>query len=292
MVKIVRSSILAVAVAGVALALTACGTSNAATATAAPPASVAASALTPAPTTATVTKVTVPSLAGLAPEVATAKLKAFGLTASITGDLSNPAFGVLTQEPAAATQVEPGIVVKVTVGESPAQATARQAAEAKAAADAEAARVAAEAATAAQAEADRVAAEQAQAEADEAAAAEAEAEADQGWYDERGWVSPETARRALDAGIPYGGNVPGALRCGTMCGEEPTSGELQYDYWLETHPDEVRSVPDQARAEAADRAANPEYWAQKDNGGTYVFDDGDSELAAMCGNDGCQEGEY
>lgn len=102
-----------------------------------------------APTTPTVTKVTVPSLAGLTPAQVTAKLKALGLTASPTGDMSNPQFGVLTQDPAAGTSVNPGIVVKVTIGESPEQAAARQAAEAKAAADAEAARVAAEAAAAA-----------------------------------------------------------------------------------------------------------------------------------------------
>ena len=262
MVKIVRSSILAVAVAGVALALTACGTSNAATATAAPPASVAASALTPAPTTATVTKVTVPSLAGLAPEVATAKLKAFGLTASITGDLSNPAFGVLTQDPAAATQVEPGIVVKVTVGESPAQATARQAAET--AADVEAARVSAEAA--AQAEADRVAAEHAVAE-----QAAAEAEAEQDWTDERGYVSPETQQRAREHGIEEGGNVPGYLRCGSICGEEPTSGELQQQ-WME----------EQGMLNPDGSLVNDPYL----NPGTVVLDDGDGELSNAGGRYG------
>jgi len=102
-----------------------------------------------APTTPTVAEVTVPSLAGLTADNATAKLKALGLTASITGDLSNPAFGVLTQTPAAGSEIVASGVVTVTVGESPAQAKARE----KAAADAEAARVAAEAA-AAQAAAD------------------------------------------------------------------------------------------------------------------------------------------
>jgi hypothetical protein len=48
------------------------------------------------------------------------------------------------------------------------------------------------------------------------------------WIDPNwGWVSPETAQRALDHGIPWGGDVPGYLRCGTICGEEPTSGEVQ-----------------------------------------------------------------
>ncbi len=48
-----------------------------------------------------------------------------------------------------------------------------------------------------------------------------------GWYDERGWISPQTAARALAAGIAPGGNVPDYLRCGTICGEDPTSGEIQ-----------------------------------------------------------------
>lgn len=101
-----------------------------------------------APTTPPVTKITVPSLAGLTPAQATAKLSTLGLKIVVAGDTSNPAFGVLTQEPASATKVEQGTSVTVTVGESPEQATARQAAEAKAAADAEDARVAAEAAAA------------------------------------------------------------------------------------------------------------------------------------------------
>ena len=48
-----------------------------------------------------------------------------------------------------------------------------------------------------------------------------------GWYDERGWISPETAARAMAAGIAPGKNVPDYLRCGTICGEDPTSGEIQ-----------------------------------------------------------------
>ncbi|HEY5845302.1 MAG TPA: hypothetical protein VIT42_00780 [Microlunatus sp.] len=56
----------------------------------------------------------------------------------------------------------------------------------------------------------------------------AEAAAESGWYDPSGqWISPETAKRALAAGIPPGGSVPGYLRCGTICGEWPTSGEVQ-----------------------------------------------------------------
>ena len=49
-----------------------------------------------------------------------------------------------------------------------------------------------------------------------------------GWSDSAGhWISAETAIRALAAGIPRGGDVPDYLRCGTICGELPTSGEVQ-----------------------------------------------------------------
>ena len=126
--------------------------------------------------------------------------------------------------------------------------SARVAAEAQAharsAADAEAARVAAEAAAA---EAARVAAEE-QAAADQRDAAEDEqAAADQrdaaedeqarilreGFTDENGVsYSPETVQRGVDKGIEPGNMVPGYLRCGTLCGETPTSGEVQ-SQWLE-----------------------------------------------------------
>ncbi len=48
-----------------------------------------------------------------------------------------------------------------------------------------------------------------------------------GWYDEFGWISPDTAARALAAGIPLGANVPENLRCGTACGENPTAAEIE-----------------------------------------------------------------
>ena len=49
-----------------------------------------------------------------------------------------------------------------------------------------------------------------------------------GWSDSAGhWISADTAIRALAAGIPRGGDVPDYLRCGTICGELPTSGEVQ-----------------------------------------------------------------
>ena len=128
--------------------------------------------------------------------------------------------------------------VDAAAKQAAAQESARLAAE-QAAAE-EAARAAAERATAEQAA--RAAAEQASADeaarvaADQSAANEAEqAQVDlyeTGWYDDRGWVSPETGARARDAGIEAGGNVPNYLRCGTICGESPTSGEVQQQ-WLE-----------------------------------------------------------
>src|ERR1700712_4800173 len=116
---------------------------------------------------------------------------------------------------------------QLSAAERSAADEAAQAAAAQAAAD-EAARLAAEQSAAPeQRAADQSAA--AQAAADRAAAdAAAQQAADDlyatGWYDERGWVSPESAARARDAGIPAGGSVPGYLRCGTICGESPTSG--------------------------------------------------------------------
>ncbi|MET0965511.1 MAG: hypothetical protein ABWZ02_03900 [Nakamurella sp.] len=120
------------------------------------------------------------------------------------------------------------------------RAAADQAAAEKAAADAaaaaeSAARAAAEQAAAeAQAAEEQAAEEQAAeaAEAAEAAAAEAAAaEANSGldgWYTPNGnWVSPQTAARAIAAGIAPGETVPNYLRCGTICGEGPTSGEVQ-----------------------------------------------------------------
>lgn len=136
-------------------------------------------------------------------------------------------------------------------------ATVAEQAKREAIAAAEAARVAAEHTLAQQvadqqvaADAARLAAEQAasdRAAADQAAAAEAarvsaaveqepQASGDDGsngWYDGRGWVSPETAARAIAAGISPGADVPGYLRCGTICGEEPTSGEVQQQYFEE-----------------------------------------------------------
>jgi hypothetical protein len=112
-------------------------------------------------------------------------------------------------------------------------AAAKKAADKKAAAVAAAKKAAAEKAAAAKKAAEQAAAAKAAEEkaAAEKAAADAEvtttAPAPDSWYDSRGWVSPETAKRALAAGIPWGGDVPGYLRCGTICGESPTSGEAQ-----------------------------------------------------------------
>ena len=108
-------------------------------------------------------------------------------------------------------------------------AAADKAAADKAAADKAAAdKAAADKAAADQAAADQAAADQAA----ESSAAEQSAATADGWYDDRGWVSPETAARALAAGIGRGENVPGYLRCGTICGESPTSGEIQQQ-WME-----------------------------------------------------------
>lgn len=89
------------------------------------------------------------------------------------------------------------------------------------------------ASVASEASAASVAAEQAAAEDPDLDEESAEDPAVDGWYDSRGWVSPETAKRAIAAGIAHGGDVPGYLRCGTICGEEPTSGELQQQWYDE-----------------------------------------------------------
>ena len=115
-----------------------------------------------------------------------------------------------------------------------ADAAAREAEE-QAARDQEAvdqaAREAAEQAVRDQQAADAAAAQEAaeqEAAQQEAAQQEADA-ASQGWYTPSGnWVSPQTAARALAAGIAPGETVPNYLRCGTICGEGPTSGEVQW----------------------------------------------------------------
>jgi len=134
------------------------------------------------------------------------------------------------------------IADKLAADQAAAQAAADQAAADKAAADKAAADLAVAdlaAQAAAEQAAAQAAAEQAAAEeqaAEEQAAAEAAAEAAaaeknsslDGWYTPNGnWVSPETAARAIDAGIAPGETVPNYLRCGTICGEGPTSGEVQ-----------------------------------------------------------------
>lgn len=124
--------------------------------------------------------------------------------------------------------------------EQAAQAAAAQAASEQSAAESAAASAAAEQAAAedAQRQADEDAAEQSaadQAAAEQSAAEQSaadEAEGDSGadgWYTPSGnWVSPETAARAIAAGISPGETVPNYLRCGTICGEGPTSGEVQW----------------------------------------------------------------
>ena len=127
------------------------------------------------------------------------------------------------EQAAVASQQAAAAAAQAAAEEAAAQAAAEQAAAEQAAAD----QAAAEQAAAAE----QQAAEQAAAEAAAAAQAEAESEAEsglQGWYTPNGnWISPETAARAMAAGIAPGETVPNYLRCGTICGEGPTSGEVQ-----------------------------------------------------------------
>lgn len=139
-----------------------------------------------------------------------------------------------------------GVAARVAAEQEAARVEAEKAAAAQAAAAEEANRVAAEQAAADEAER---AAEKEHAQFDAAVAAgscteaptdrvdecvaivEGQADAaaaENGWYAPNGqWISPGTEERALAAGIPAGGDVPGYLRCGTICGEDPTSGEVQ-----------------------------------------------------------------
>ena len=107
-------------------------------------------------------KVKVPSVTGLSIEQATSAIESAGLTITVSGDTSNPAYGIVSQTPDAASEVAKSSFVTVIVGESAAQKKEREdaAAVAQAAAD-EAARVEAERVEAERVEAERVAAEQA-----------------------------------------------------------------------------------------------------------------------------------
>jgi hypothetical protein len=125
----------------------ACGGVQSGTATSAGPAVSPSTASTTADK-----KVTVPVLTGLTVKQATSKLAASGLSIAVTGDTSDPKFVVLSQSTAAGDPKE-GDTVTVVIGESEAQKTAREAAEAQAA-------------LAAQQEAERQAAAQAAAAAD------------------------------------------------------------------------------------------------------------------------------
>lgn len=142
--------------------------------------SVAPSTTSVPATTPALERVKTPNLAKLSVKQATAAIKAAGLTITITGDTSDPAYGILSQTPAAGSEVAKASVVTVIVGESTDQKKKREkaSAAAEAAADeaarVEAERVAAEEAATAEAarvEAERVAAKQAAASAAAAAAA-------------------------------------------------------------------------------------------------------------------------
>ena len=141
---------------------------------------------------------------------------------SSSQDVPTTSTNASTTAPTTSVATIPSTIASST----PDQAAAAEASEAaRVAAEQEAERVAAESSAAAQSAADQSAADQAEA---DRIAAESTTQAPAAeWYDSRGWVSPGTAQRALDAGIPWGGDVPGYLRCGTICGEEPTSGEVQ-----------------------------------------------------------------
>lgn len=71
-----------------------------------------------------------------------------------------------------------------------------------------------------------------------------------GWYDTWGWVSPQTAARALAAGIAAGKDVRDNLRCGTDCGEPPTAAQIQAQYILD-HPDSPNASVEAYEAAAA-----------------------------------------
>jgi hypothetical protein len=144
-------------------------------------------------------------------------------TSSSTTTIETTSAVVATPDTAAQAAAEAAEVARVAEEQEAARAAAESSAAAQSAADQAAADQAVQAA-ADQAEADRVAAEE------QAAATTAEQPRGE-WIDRNwGWVSPETAQRALDYGIPWGGDVPGFLRCGTICGEQPTSGEVQSEY--------------------------------------------------------------
>ena len=130
-------------------------------------------------------RVKVPSVKGLSIQQATAAIESAGLTITISGDTSNPAYGIISQTPAAGSKVAKSSVVTVSVGESVEQKKERE--EATAAAEAAAAQAAAD--EAARVEAERVAAEQ-------AAAAEAAAAA-------AGTVSQQNALRSAQNYLEY-----------------------------------------------------------------------------------------
>ena len=195
----------AVLVAGL---LSACGaTAGEATITGAQVSSSSSSpSVTSVPSTTPVPElVKTPNLAKLSVKEGTAAIKAAGLAITVTGDTSDPAYGALSQTPAAGSKVPKGSVVTVVVGESTDQKKEREkaSAAAEAAADeaarVEAERIAAEEAATAEAarvEAERVAAKQAAASA--AAASEAAAAAAAA-----GTVSQQNAVRSAGDYLEY-----------------------------------------------------------------------------------------
>jgi len=153
-------------------------------------------------------------------------------TSGLTTTVDTPQLVPTTPDAAAAAAAAAAAsaeVARVAAAQESVRSAAESSAAAASAAQAAAEQTAAEKAAAEKAEAERLASESqaaAQSAADQAAA---EASGINGWYDSAGnWISPETAARAIDNGISPGGDVPGYLRCGTICGELPTSGEVQW----------------------------------------------------------------
>ena len=162
------------------------------------------------------------------------------------------------------------------------QAAAAQAAQEQAALDAQAA-AAADAAQQAAAE-EAAAQQQEQAlENDDAGVLSAEEQrilAEGFTGDDGTSYSPSTVQRGWDQlGIRPGNLVPGYLRCGTECGESPTSGELQSE-WESMTPEEQAAERAKNIAEAEAAYLYPGQDARVGPDGTVFVYDEDGELIA------------
>lgn len=218
---------------------------------------------------------------------------------------------VLVPSEADLVAAQQAAAVRSAASESAAQSAAASAAQAAAdeaaivaaeqAAAADAARVAAEQAAAAQVAQEQAALE-AQAAADAAQAAQEDAAQqeqdladddaggfsaeeqrilDEGFTGNDGTTySPSTVQRGWEElGIRPGDMVPGYLRCGTECGESPTSGELQSE-WENMTPEEqaAERARNIAEAEAAELYPGQDVRVGPD-GTVFVYDE-NGELIA------------